>query len=283
MASRTLKKNKRTKQRRSRTRRQRRRQMRGGDFLDFFKPTVETNDTCKEKYDKCLDKVAGKEDNNSFFKIPTFNLFGSSDTEKEDEGIELQEYPVTAVPAAPVVDVAAEQAAADTAAADTAAAASAEKASAAAAEQASAAAAEQAAADAAAAEQAAAIVPLPAAPIIDAPPADQSDLYSNNDATPSPAIDADATASQEDTSMGMVPQGNLSTPLLSTGLDAQAEAEENARKNNAMGMVPSPPLIESDLSIERGGGSRKKYKRRHANRSKKIKNRRNNRRTNKRN
>ena len=33
------------------------------------------------------------------FKIPTFNLFGSSDTEKEDEGIELQEYPVTAVPA----------------------------------------------------------------------------------------------------------------------------------------------------------------------------------------
>ena len=82
MASRTLKKNKRTKQRRSRTRRQRRRQMRGGDFLDFFKPTVETNDTCKEKYDKCLDKVAGKEDNNSFFKLPTFNLFGSNDTEK---------------------------------------------------------------------------------------------------------------------------------------------------------------------------------------------------------
>ena len=238
MASRTLKKNKRTKQRRSRTRRQRRRQMRGGDFLDFFKPTVETNDTCKEKYDKCLDKVAGKEDNNSFFKIPTFNLFGSSDTEKEDEGIELQEYPVTAVPAAPVVDVAAEQAAADTAAAASA-------------EQAAAAAAEQAAADAAAAEQAAAIVPLPAAPIIDAPTADQSDLYSNNDATPSPAIDADATASQEDTSMGMVPQGNLSTPLLSTGLDAQAEAEENARKNNAMGM-------------ELGGGSRKKYKKQRA-------------------
>lgn len=269
MASRTLKKNKRTKQRRSRTRRQRRRQMRGGDFLDFFKPTVETNDTCKEKYDKCLDKVAGKEDNNSFFKIPTFNLFGSSDTEKEDEeGIELQEYPVAAVPAEPVVDVAAEQAAADAAAA-------------AAAEQAAADAAEQAASDAAAAaaKQAAAIVPLPAAPVIDATAA-QNDLYSNNDASPSPAIDADATASQEDTSMG---QGNLSNPLLSTGVDAQAEAEENARKNNAMGMVPSPPVIESDLSMERGGGSRKKYKRRHANRSKKNKNRRNNRRTNKKN
>jgi hypothetical protein len=249
--------------------------MRGGDFLDFFKPTVETNDTCKEKYDKCLDKVAGKEDNNSFFKIPTFNLFGSSDTEKEDEGIELQEYPVAAVPAAPVVDVAAEQAAAD--------AASAEQASAAAAEQAAAdaAAAEQAAADAAAAEQAAAIVPLPAAPVIDAT-ADQTDLYSNNDATPSPAIDADATASQEDTSMSMVPQGNLSTPLLSTGVDAQAQAEENARKNNAMGMVPSPSLLQSDLSMERGG-SRKKYKKRNANRSKKNKNRRNNRRTNKKN
>ena len=282
MASRTLKKNKRTKQRRSRTRRQRRRQMRGGDFLDYFKPTVETNDTCKEKYDKCLDKVSGKEDNNSFFKLPTFNLFGSSDTEKEkeDEGFEMQEYPV---PAAPVVDVAAEQAAADAAAAEQASAAAAEQAAAAAAaEQAAAAAAEQAAADAAAAEQAAAIVPLPAAPVIDAT-ADQTDLYSNNDATPSPAINADATSSQEDTSMGMVPQGNLSNPLLSTGVDAQAEAEENARKNNAMGMVPSPPVIESDLSIERGGGSRKKYKRRHANRSKKIKNRRNNRRTNKRN
>ena len=241
MASRTLKKNKRTKQRRSRTRRQRRRQMRGGDFLDYFKPTVETNDTCKEKYDKCLDKVAGKEDNNSFFKLPTFNLFGSNDTEKEDEGIELQEYPVAAVPAAPVVDVAAEQAAAD----------------------------------AASAEQAAAAVPLPAAPVIDAA-VDKSDLYSNYDATPSPAINADATAGQEDTSMGMVSQGDLSTPLLSTGLDAQAEAEENARKNNAMG-------IQSDLSMERGGGSRKKYKKRNANRSKKNKNRRNNRRTNKKN
>ena len=286
MASRTLKKNKRTKQRRSRTRRQRRRQMRGGDFLDYFKPTVETNDTCKEKYDKCLDKVAGKEDNNSFFKIPTFNLFGSSDTEKEkeDEGFEMQEYPVAAVPAAPVVDVAAEQAAADAAAAEQAAAAAAaeQAAAAAAAEQAAAAAAEQAAADAAAAEQAAATALLPAAPIIDAT-ADQSDLYSNNDATPSPAINTDATSSQEDTSMGMVPQGDLSTPLLSTGVDAQAQAQENARKNNAMGMVPSPPVIESDLSMERGGGSRKKYKRRHANRSKKNKNRRNNRRTNKKN
>jgi hypothetical protein len=259
--------------------------MRGGDFLDFFKPTVETNDTCKEKYDKCLDKVAGKEDNNSFFKIPTFNLFGSSDTEKEkeDEGFEMQEYPVAAVPAAPVVDVAADAAAADAAAADAAAAdAAAADAAAADAAAADAAAADAAAADAAAAEQAAAIVPLPAAPVIDAT-ADQTDLYSNNDATPSPAINADATSSQEDTSMGMVPQGNLSNPLLSTGVDAQAEAEENARKNNAMGMVPSPPVIESDLSMERGGGSRKKYKRRHANRSKKNKNRRNNRRTNKKN
>ena len=83
--------------------------------------------------------------------------------------------------------------------------------------------------------------------------------------------------------MGMVPQGDLSTPLLSTGLDAQAETEENARKNNAMGMVSPPPLLQSDLSMERGGGSRKKYKKRNANRSKKNKNRRNNRRTNKKN
>ena len=87
MASRTLKKNKRAKY--GRTRRQRRRQMRGGDLFDFFKPTVETNETCKKKYDKCLDKVAGKEDNN-FFKLPTLNFFGSSDsaatTVKGDEG-----------------------------------------------------------------------------------------------------------------------------------------------------------------------------------------------------
>ena len=104
MASRTLKKNKRAKY--GRTRRQRRRQMRGGDLFDFFKPTVETNETCKKKYDKCLDKVAGKEDNN-FFKLPTLNFFGSSDsaatTVKGDEGggeFEMEEYPVAAAPPA---------------------------------------------------------------------------------------------------------------------------------------------------------------------------------------
>ena len=60
-------------------------------------------------------------------------------------------------------------------------------------------------------------------------------------------------------------------------------ALENARKNNAMGMVPPSPLLQSDLSMESGGGSRKKYKKRNAKRSKKNKNRRNKRRTNKRN
>ena len=72
---------KKTKRSRTRRQRHRRRQMRGGelgDILSFLKPTVETNDTCKEKYDKCLDKVSGKEDD-SFFKLPTFDLFGKDD------------------------------------------------------------------------------------------------------------------------------------------------------------------------------------------------------------
>ena len=266
MSSRTLKKNKRTKYRSS-TRRQRRRQMRGGALLDFFKPKVETNETCQETYNKCLDKVAGKEDNNSFFKFTTFNLFGSSDTEKEDdEGLELQEYPVDATP---VVDVAADQAAAAAAADQAAAAAAAaadQAAAAAATDQAAAAAATDQAAAAAATDQAAAAaaVPLSTTPVI-VPPQDASMGMVPQDAS---------------MGMGMVPQDDLSTPLLATGLDAQAEAEaeENARKNNAMGVVP-----QGDVSMEGGGGSRKKYKRRNANRSKKNKNRRNKRRTNKRN
>ena len=52
----------------------------------------------------------------------------------------------------------------------------------------------------------------------------------------------------------------------------ETEAQKNARINNSMGMVPG---------VGSGGGSRKKYKKRNANRSKK--NRRNKRRTNKRN
>ena len=68
------------KNKRSRTRRQRhrRRQMRGGelsDVLNFFRPKVETNDTCAEEHNKCLDRVAGKDD--SLFKMP--NLFGTTD------------------------------------------------------------------------------------------------------------------------------------------------------------------------------------------------------------
>ena len=181
MASRTLKKNKRAKYGRTRRQRQRRRQMSGGDLFDFFKPTVETNETCKKKYDKCLDKVAGKEDNN-FFKLPTLNFFGSSDsaatTVKGDEGggeFEMEEYPVAAAPPAePVSPAPAEPVGAaeqednadlnldeitnETLAASAKDAAAEQEAAAAAAEQeaAAAAAAEQEAAAAAAAEQAAA-------------------------------------------------------------------------------------------------------------------------------
>ena len=268
MASRTLKKNKRAKY--GRTRRQRRRQMRGGDLFDFFKPTVETNETCKKKYDKCLDKVAGKEDNN-FFKLPTLNFFGSSDsaatTVKGDEGggeFEMEEYPVAAAPPAEPVSpapaepvVAAEQEdnadlnldeiTNETLAASAKDAAAEQEAAAAAA----AAAAEQEAAAAAAAEQKTAAASQGITPGLD----DVTTL------SPPPFAEEYGLTGQP---------------------SAKTEAEKNARINNSMGVGVGMGMGMVQ-GVGSGGGSRKKYKKRNANRSKKNKNRRNKKRTNKRN
>ena len=296
MASRTLKKNKRAKY--GRTRRQRRRQMRGGDLFDFFKPTVETNETCKKKYDKCLDKVAGKEDNN-FFKLPTLNFFGSSDsaatTVKGDEGggeFEMEEYPVAAAPPAEPVSpapaepvVAAEQednadlnldeitnetlaaSAKDAAAEQEAAAAAAAEQEAAAA--AAAAAAEQEAAAAAAAEQAAAAA-----------------AAAKQEAAAAAAAEQKTAAASQGITPGLDDVTTLSPPPFAeeyglTGQpSAKTEAEKNARINNSMGVGVGMGMVQG---VGSGGGSRKKYKKRNANRSKKNKNRRNKKRTNKRN
>ena len=292
MASRTLKKNKRAKY--GRTRRQRRRQMRGGDLFDFFKPTVETNETCKKKYDKCLDKVAGKEDNN-FFKLPTLNFFGSSDsaatTVKGDEGggeFEMEEYPVAAAPPAEPVSpapaepvVAAEQEdnadlnldeiTNETLAASAKdAAAEQEAAAAAAAEQAAAAAAaEQEAAAAAAAEQAAAAA-----------------AAAKQEAAAAAAAEQKTAAASQGITPGLDDVTTLSPPPFAeeyglTGQpSAKTEAEKNARINNSMGVGVGMGMVQG---VGSGGGSRKKYKKRNANRSKKNKNRRNKKRTNKRN
>ena len=288
MASRTLKKNKRAKY--GGTRRQRRRQMRGGDLFDFFKPTVETNETCKKKYDKCLDKVAGKEDNN-FFKLPTLNFFGSSDsaatTVKGDEGggeFEMEEYPVAAAPPAEPVSpapaepvVAAEQEddadlnldeiTNETLAASAKDAAAEQEAAAAAA----AAAAEQEAAAAAAAEQAAAAA-----------------AAAKQEAAAAAAAEQKTAAASQGITPGLDDVTTLSPPPFAeeyglTGQpSAKTEAEKNARINNSMGVGVGMGMGMVQ-GVGSGGGSRKKYKKRNANRSKKNKNRRNKKRTNRRN
>ena len=234
MASRTLKKNKRTKHGRTRRQRQRRRQMRGGEmkWLDIFKPTVKDAAYCQKQFDECNANIKPQSDSaessSDFFKTPTFikDIFGTKDSTAsvDDKGgeFEMQELPVAAAPAL----VADETALADAAAADAAAA--------------DAAAADAAAADAAAADAAAA----------DAAAADA--------AAAAAAADADTTALNDD-----------ATTLNAVEAEKRAKfaADEAARINNSMGIVI--------------GGSRKKYKKRNANRSKK--NRRNKRRTNKRN
>jgi hypothetical protein len=252
MASRTsLKKNKRTKHGRTRRQRHRRRQMRGGDFLDIFKPTVKDAAYCQKQFDECKANIKPDSDSaadadsgsSDFFKTPTFisNLFESKDStgsveeEKENEGIEMQEYPGSEQAAAPVeapVSYAAPAVAKPVSDADAAAAAA-------------------ASASAAAA----------ASPLSPPPPAESTLDSTSIDAAklsplPAPAeygLTAQPTAESEETE--------------------ETEAEKAARINNSMGVV----------GVVSGGGSRKKYKKRNANRSKKNKNRRNNKRTNKRN
>ena len=246
MASRTLKKNKRTKHGRTRRQRQRRRQMRGGEmkWLDIFKPTVKDAAYCQKQFDECNANIKPQSDSaessSDFFKTPTFikDIFGTKDSTAsvDDKGgeFEMQELPVAAAPAL----VADETALADAAAADAAAA--------------DAAAADAAAADAAAADAAAADAAAANAAAADAAAADA--------AAAAAAADADTTALNDD-----------ATTLNAVEAEKRAKfaADEAARINNSMGIVI--------------GGSRKKYKKRNAKRSKKNKNRRNKKRTNKRN
>jgi hypothetical protein len=279
---------KKTKRSRTRRQRHRRRQMRGGaSFLDYFKPTVETNDTCKEKYDTCLDKVSGKEDDDSLFKLklPTFNLFGSSDTndsaatgegegegelEKEDEGIELQEYPGSEQQATPLEAPVSYAAPASDAIALNAAPAAAPPL-----------AAPVSYTDAAAAPPLAA--PVSYTDAAAAPPLAAPVSYTDAAAAASPLSPPPPVESTLDSTT--IDAAKLSPPAAEYGLTGQptaeveeTEAQKNARINNSMGMgMGMVPGVGS------GGGSRKKYKKRNANRSKKNKNRRNKRRTNKRN
>jgi hypothetical protein len=247
MASRTLKKNKRTKHGRTRRQRQRRRQMRGGEmkWLDIFKPTVKDAAYCQKQFDECNANIKPQSDSaessSDFFKTPTFikDIFGTKDSTAsvDDKGgeFEMQELPVAAAPALVADETAlADAAAADAAAADAAAA--------------DAAAADAAAADAAAADAAAANAAAANATAADAAAADAA------------AADADTTALNDD-----------ATTLNAVEAEKRAKfaADEAARINNSMGIVI--------------GGSRKKYKKRNAKRSKKNKNRRNKKRTNKRN
>ena len=251
MASRTLKKNKRTKHGRTRRQRQRRRQMRGGEmkWLDIFKPTVKDAAYCQKQFDECNANIKPQSDSaessSDFFKTPTFikDIFGTKDSTAsvDDKGgeFEMQELPVAAAPALVADETAlADAAAADAAAADAAAA--------------DAAAADAAAADAAAADAAAADAAAANAAAADAAAADA--------AAAAAAADADTTALNDD-----------ATTLNAVEAEKRAKfaADEAARINNSMGIVI--------------GGSRKKYKKRNAKRSKKNKNRRNKKRTNKRN
>ena len=204
MASRTLKKNKRTKHGRTRRQRQRRRQMRGGEmkWLDIFKPTVKDAAYCQKQFDECNANIKPQSDSaessSDFFKTPTFikDIFGTKDSTAsvDDKGgeFEMQELPVAAAPALVADETAlADAAAADAAAADAAAA--------------DAAAADAAAADAAAADAAAA----------DAAAADA-------------AADADTTALNDD-----------ATTLNAVEAEKRAKfaADEAARINNSMGIV----------------------------------------------
>ena len=209
MASRTLKKNKRTKHGRTRRQRQRRRQMRGGEmkWLDIFKPTVKDAAYCQKQFDECNANIKPQSDSaessSDFFKTPTFikDIFGTKDSTAsvDDKGgeFEMQELPVAAAPALVADETAlADAAAADAAAADAAAA--------------DAAAADAAAADAAAADAAAA----------DAAAADA--------AAAAAAADADTTALNDD-----------ATTLNAVEAEKRAKfaADEAARINNSMGIV----------------------------------------------
>jgi hypothetical protein len=228
--------------------------MRGGEmkWLDIFKPTVKDAAYCQKQFDECNANIKPQSDSaessSDFFKTPTFikDIFGTKDSTAsvDDKGGEFEMQELP-VAAAPAL-VADETALADAAAADAAAA--------------DAAAADAAAADAAAADAAAADTALADAAAADAANAAAADAANAAAANAAAAADADTTALNDD-----------ATTLNAVEAEKRAKfaADEAARINNSMGIVI--------------GGSRKKYKKRNANRSKKNKNRRNKKRTNKRN
>ena len=307
MAPRTLKKNKRTKHSRTRRQRQRRRQMRGGAFLDYFKPTVKDAAYCQAEFDKCNASINPDSDDSSFFKTPAFitNFFDTkkdSTNEVEGEGIEMQEYPVAAPPAEPAAAegdftndtlasppaqpaVAEDDFTNDTLASPLA----------------------QPAAEDDFTNDLASPLAQPAAegdsayPVLPASP--EGDLDSNNNFT-NDTLDTASPVLSPAASPVLSP---AASPVLSPADDDLystipikndsigkdfSYSNNNNFTNNELAAAQNKKLLQNKNQIlspsmvspvTGGGGSRKKYKKRNANRSKKNKNRRNKKKTSKRN
>ena len=286
MAPRTLKKNKRTKHSRTRRQRQRRRQMRGGAFLDYFKPTVKDAAYCQAEFDKCNASINPDSDGSSIYPSFLTNLFGtkkdsttSNDVEGEDQGIEMQEIaPPLAEPAVaaegdftndlapPLAEpaVAAEEDFTNDLAPPLA---------------------EPAAEDDFTNDLAS---PL-------AQPAAEGDLDSNNNFTndtldtASPVLSPAASpvlSPADDDLYSTIPIKNdsigkdLSYSNNNNFTNNELASAQNKKLLQNKNQILSPSMVSP---VTGGGGSRKKYKKRNANRSKKNKNRRNKKKTSKRN
>ena len=304
MAPRTLKKNKRTKHSRTRRQRQRRRQMRGGAFLDYFKPTVKDAAYCQAEFDKCNASINPDSDGSSIYPSFLTNLFGtkkdsttSNDVEGEDQGIEMQEIaPPLAEPA-----VAAEEDFTNDLAPPLA---------------------EPAAEDDFTNDLASPLA-QPAAegdftndlasPL--AQPAAEGDLDSNNNftndtldtASPEGDLDSNNNFTNDTLDTASPVLSPAASPVLSPADDDLystipikndsigkdlSYSNNNNFTNNELASAQNKKLLQNKNQIlspsmvspvTGGGGSRKKYKKRNANRSKKNKNRRNKKKTSKRN
>ena len=275
MARLSLKKNKRTKHGRTRRQRQRRRQMRGGDFLDYFKPTVKDAAYCQAEFDKCNASI-NPDSEDSIYPSFLTNLFGtkkdsttSNEVEGEDQGIEMQEYPVASPPAEPAAEGDFTNDLASPLAQP-------------------------------AAEDDSAYPVLPASP--------EGDLDSNNNFTNDTLDTASPVLSPAAASPVLSPAASpAASPVLSPadddlystipinndsiGKEDFSYSNNNNFTNNELASAQNKKLLQNKNQILSpsmvspvigGGGSRKKYKKRNANRSKKNKNRRNKRKTNKR-
>ena len=239
MAPRSSKNNKKTKNSRTRRQRQRRRQMRGGGFLDLFRPTKKDAEYCQKQYDECNanikpDSESVEDDDSSFYPSFLTNFFGKKkdstaskeEVEGEDEGIEMQEIPGTEQP---VID------------------------------------------DYATTPVEPAIVP-PAKPVIDdyaIPPAKPVIVPPEK-----PIIDVNAIP------LAKPVIDAYAIPPAKPMIDVNAYTEDAQDSRLLQPIPPNKPPISA---VAAGGGSRKKYKKRNANRSRKNRNRRNKKITNKRN